>query len=210
MTYAQDERAALAALLDETGPDAATLCAGWQTRDMAAHLVLRERRPDAAAGMIGGPLAGYTGRLQQQYLERYSYPQLVTQFRSGPPRLSLFAVPGLDEAANAVEYFVHHEDVRRATDGWTERGLDPGLEDLLWRRLKGARLMLRSAPAGIVLAREDAGRLDLLVAKTAAPSVTVTGTPAELTMWSMGRGRAAHVTVDGPDEAVASVTAWRS
>ena len=210
MTYAQDERAALAALLDETGPDGATLCAGWQTRDMAAHLVLRERRPDAAAGMIGGPLAGYTGRLQQQYLERYSYPQLVTQFRSGPPRLSLFAVPGLDEAANAVEYFVHHEDVRRATDGWTERGLDPGLEDLLWRRLKGARLMLRSAPAGIVLAREDAGRLDLLVAKTAAPSVTVTGTPAELTMWSMGRGRAAHVTVDGPDEAVASVTAWRS
>ena len=210
MTYAQDERAALAALLDETGPDGATLCAGWQTRDMAAHLVLRERRPDAAAGMIGGPLAGYTGRLQQQYLERYSYPQLVTQFRSGPPRLSLFAVPGLDEAANAVEYFVHHEDVRRATDGWTERGLDPGLEDLLWRRLKGARLMLRSAPAGIVLAREDAGRLDLLVAKTAAPSVTVTGTPAELTMWSMGRVRAAHVTVDGPDEAVASVTAWRS
>ena len=210
MTYAQDERAALAALLDETGPDAATLCAGWQTRDMAAHLVLRERRPDAAAGMIGGPLAGYTGRLQQQYLERYSYPQLVTQFRSGPPRLSVFAVPGLDEAANAVEYFVHHEDVRRAADGWTERDLDPGLEDLLWRRLKGARLMLRSAPAGIVLAREHAGRLDLLVAKTAAPSVTVTGTPAELTMWSMGRGRAAHVTVDGPDEAVAAVTAWRS
>ena len=39
MTYAQDERAALAALLDETGPDGPTLCEGWQTRDMAAHLV---------------------------------------------------------------------------------------------------------------------------------------------------------------------------
>jgi uncharacterized protein (TIGR03085 family) len=209
VTYAQDERAALAALLDETGPDGPTLCAGWQTRDLAAHLVLRERRPDAGAGVMGGPLAGYTARVQQQYLDRYSYPQLVTLFRSGPPRLSLFAVPGLDEAANAVEYFVHHEDVRRAAEGWTERELDPGLADLLWRRLKAARLMLRSAPAGIVLARELTGKLDLIVAKTASPTVTVTGTPAELTLWSFGRARAAHVTVDGPDEAVAAVTTWR-
>ena len=45
MTYAQDERAALAALLHETGPDGPTLCEGWQTRDLVAHLVLRERRP---------------------------------------------------------------------------------------------------------------------------------------------------------------------
>ena len=43
---------------DETGPDGPTLCEGWQTRDLAAHLVLRERRPDAAAGVMGGPLAG--------------------------------------------------------------------------------------------------------------------------------------------------------
>jgi uncharacterized protein (TIGR03085 family) len=209
VSYAQDERAALAALLDETGPDGPTLCAGWQTRDLAAHLVLRERRPDAGLGVMGGPLAGYTARLQQQYLDRYSFPQLVTLFRSGPPRLSLFAVPGLDEAANAVEYFVHHEDVRRGADGWTERELSPGLSDLLWRRLKSARLMLRSAPTGIVLAREHAGKLDLIVAKTAAPNVTVTGTPAELTLWSMGRVSAAHVRLDGTAEAVAAVTAWR-
>jgi uncharacterized protein (TIGR03083 family) len=45
MTYAQDERAALAALLHETGPDGPTLCEGWQTRDLAAHLALRARRP---------------------------------------------------------------------------------------------------------------------------------------------------------------------
>jgi uncharacterized protein (TIGR03085 family) len=209
VTYAQEERAALAALLEETGPDGPTLCEGWQTKDLAAHLVLRERRPDAAAGVMGGPLAGYTARVQRQYLGRYSYPELVGLFRSGPPALSLFAIPGADEAANAVEYFVHHEDVRRAGEEWTERTLDDGLSEMLWKRLKGARLLLRSAPTGIVFAREGNGKLDLIVAKNATPSVTVTGSPAELTLWSMGRARAAHVTLDGLEDAVAKLTAWR-
>ena len=169
MTYAQEERAALAALLAETGPDAPTLCEGWQTRDLAAHLVLRERRPDAAAGVMGGPLAGYTARIQRQYQDRHSYPELVALFRAGPPRLSVFAIPGADEAANTVEYFVHHEDVRRAAEEWTERPLDAGLSQALWKRLKGARLFLRSAPTGVVLAREGDGKLDLIIAKQPGP-----------------------------------------
>jgi len=210
VTYAQEERAALADLLAETGPEGPTLCEGWQTRDLAAHLVLRERRPDAAAGVMGGPLAGYTARVQRHYLDKYSYPELIALFKSGPPALSAFAIPGADEAANTVEYFVHHEDVRRAAGGWTERLLDAGLTEALWKRLKGARLFLRSAPTGVVLAREDDGKLDLIVAKAAAPSVTVTGSPAELTLWSMGRVSAAHVTLDGPDEAVAKLKAWRT
>ena len=53
MSYSREERRALCALLDETGPDAPTLCEGWTTGDLAAHLVLRERRPDAAAGVAG-------------------------------------------------------------------------------------------------------------------------------------------------------------
>jgi uncharacterized protein (TIGR03085 family) len=213
VTYSLDERLALAALLDQAGPDAPTLCAGWQTRDLAAHVVLRERRPDAGAGMIGGPLAGYTARVQRQYLDRYSYPELIELFKAGPPRLSPFAIPGFDEMVNTVEYFVHHEDVRRAAPGWTERELPAGLADALWKRLKGSRLFLRSAPTGIVFARADASGLAStatpVIAKNATPSVTVTGTPAELTLWSMGRVTAAHVTLDGPDEAVARLTAWR-
>ena len=218
VTYSRDERLALAALLDQTGPDAPTLCAGWQTRDLAAHVVLRERRPDAGVGLLGGPLAGYTARLQRQYLERYSYPELIERFKDGPPRLSPFAIGRFDETVNTVEYFVHHEDVRRAAEGWTERELPAGLSDALWKRLKGSRLFLRSAPTGIVFAR--AGRPGLastglantataIIAKNATPSVTVTGTPAELTLWSMGRVTAAHVELDGPDEAVARLTAWR-
>jgi uncharacterized protein (TIGR03085 family) len=211
VTYARDERAALAALLNESGADAPTLCDGWQTRDLAAHLVLRERRLDAAAGVMGGPLSGYTARVQRQYLDRYSYSELIGLFQSGPPALSVFAIPGADEAANAVEYFVHHEDVRRAAEGWTERELAAGLSDLLWKRLKSMRLLLRSAPVGIILARDDGDnsrRLDLIVAKTASPSVTVTGTPAELTLWAMGRTKSAHVTFDGPEETCAKLVTW--
>ena len=210
MTYAQDERAALAALLDETGPDAPTLCAGWQTGDLAAHLVVRERRPDSAVGMAGGPLAAYTAHLLRQYRNRHSYADLVGLFRSGPPLLSPLAIPAADAAANTVEYFVHYEDVRRAAPDWSERELDAGLSEQLWKQLKLARLLLRSAPTGVVLAREEGGKLDLIVARSASPSVTVTGTPAELTLWSMGRVRGARVTLDGPDEAVASLRAWRA
>jgi uncharacterized protein (TIGR03085 family) len=208
VTYSRDERLALAALLEETGPDAPTLCAGWQTRDMAAHVVVRERRPDAGLGMIGGPLAGYTARVQQGYLGRHTYQELIGIFRSGPPRLSPFAIPGADEAANTVEYFVHHEDVRRGAEGWTERELPPGLSEALWKRLKSSRLFLRGAPTGVVLARDDS--MERVLAKNGTPSVTVAGTPAELTMWLTGRTGAAHVTYQGTDEAVARLTAWRS
>ena len=208
MTYSRDERLALAALLEETGPDAPTLCAGWQTRDLAAHLVVRERRPDAALGMIGGPVAGYTARVQQGYLDRHPYPELIGIFRSGPPRLSPFAIPGADEAANTVEYFVHHEDVRRAAEGWTERELPPGLSDALWKRLKSSRLFLRGAPTGVALARADSSA-PAIIAKHAPDCVTVTGTPAELTLWSMGRASAANVAFEGPDDAIARLRAWR-
>src|ERR1700722_14337914 len=210
MTYAQDERAALAALLHDTGPDGPTLCAGWQTRDLAAHLVLRERRPDAAVGVMGGPLSGYTAGGGAQVLGRYSYPELIGLFQSGPPTLSMFAIPGADEAANTIEYFVHHEDVRRAAEGWTERDLSPGGSGALWKRLKSARLFLRGAPTGVALVR-DGGETPahVIEAKTAAQRVEVLGTPAELTLWSMGRVSAANVTFEGRDEAIERLRAWR-
>lgn len=73
--------------------------------------------------------------------------------------------------------------------------------------MRAARLFLRGAPTGVVLAREDS--MDRVMAKNGTPSVTVTGTPAELTMWLMGRTSAANVAFGGTDEAVARLTAWR-
>ena len=212
MSYSRDERLALAALLEETGPGAPTLCTGWQTGDLAAHLVLRERRPDAAAGVLGGPLAGHTARVQRRLSARMTYAQLVQAFRNGPPRLSPLALPGMDERANTVEYFVHYEDVRRARPGWEPRDVDPGLSEDLWRHLKMARFLLRKAPVGVELARdsggEDAGHYRVTV-KNATPVVTVIGSPAELTMWATGRTGAANVRFDGTDAAVSKLTAWR-
>ena len=210
MSYSRDERLALCALLDKTGPDAPTLCEGWTTGDLAAHLVLREHRPDAAAGVAGGPLAGYTTRVQQRIRQRIPFPGLVRMIRSGPPRLSVMALPGMDERVNAVEFFVHHEDVRRAADGWEPRALGSDESDMLWGRLRIARFMLRKAPVGVELARDDVGPATdttggasyRITARNATPAVTVVGSPAELTLWVMGRRAAARVRMDGIQAAV--------
>jgi uncharacterized protein (TIGR03085 family) len=212
MTYARDERVALCALLDEAGPREPTLCEGWATLDLAAHLVLREHRPDAGAGMLGGPLAAYTRTVQRKLTERNSYQRLVQMIRSGPPRLSVFGLPGVDERANAVEFFVHHEDVRRAQPGWEARKIDQGLSEMLWHRLGMAKFILRKAPVGVELVRDDepgpteSGMPRIrITAKKRTPVVTVIGPPAELTMWTYGRTAAARVRLDGSEAAVGAI-----
>ena len=223
MSHAQDERRAICDLLAELGPDRPTLCAGWQTGDLAAHLVLREHRLDAGAGVMGGPLAGYTRRVQARLAERTPFPRLVQLIRTGPPRWSVFGLPGADERLNAVEYFVHHEDVLRAQPGFRPRQISAELADLLWDKLPLARLMLRRAPVGVELVRAEAagaaadapsgsrnGRVRI-TAKARTPLVTVSGDPAELTLWVMGRTGAARVQLDGSDSDVAALqaTSWR-
>jgi uncharacterized protein (TIGR03085 family) len=197
-------------LLDRAGPDAPTLCAGWHTADLAAHLVLRERRPDAALGILGGPLATYTRRVQRGMSQGKPYHQLVETIRTGPPRLSIYAIPGADSRLNFAEFFVHHEDVRRAQAGWEPRALDTRLADLIWADLSKARLMLRKVPVGIEFARDDLAERpggQQAVRQTVRPRtpvVTVTGAPAELLMWTFGRTGAAQVKLEGAE---ADVTA---
>jgi len=218
MTYARDERLALCALLEAAGPAEPTLCEGWRTLDLAAHLVLREHRPDAGIGVLGGPLARHTARVQSALAGRTPYPRLVQAIRNGPPRLSVFGIPGADARINLVEYFVHHEDVRRARPGWEPRDLDPGLTEVLWNRLKMARFVLRKAPVGVEFARDDQSgpgadgpRRVRITAHARTPVVTVTGAPAELTMWALGRTAAARVRLDGSEADVRALSAadWR-
>jgi uncharacterized protein (TIGR03085 family) len=218
MGYSRDERLGLCALLDEVGSDAPTLCAGWTSRDLAAHLVLREHRPDAGAGIVVGPLAGYTARVQQKLSAQTSYAALVQAIRTGPPKFSLWGIPGMDERANVVEYFVHHEDVRRAAPDWKPRDIGPGLSNVLWDRLRMAKLVLRKVPVGLEFARDDDGAGGngdgsgfRMTIRRGTPVVTVTGTPAELTMWAMGRTSATHVRLDGTDSAVRMLSQahWR-
>jgi uncharacterized protein (TIGR03085 family) len=223
MGYARDERLALCSTLTEVGPDAPTLCAGWTARDLAAHLVLRERRLDAAAGIPGGPLARHTARVQQRLAERTPYPELIDMIRTGPPKLSPYGLPGLDERVNTVEFFVHHEDVRRGQPDWKPRELLPGLSDELWGRLKLARFLLRKVRVGVEYAREDGpdgdgdssgdgtARSYRMPIHRGTPVVTVIGTPAELTLFTAGRRGAAQIRMDGTEAAMAMVSqaTWR-
>ncbi len=211
VTYARDEREALCDLLDKVGPDAPTLCEGWRTADLAAHLVLREHRPDAALGLLGGPLARHTEKVSRALMASRPYPVLVQTVRSGPPRLSLFGVPGVDERANFAEYFVHHEDVRRAQPGWQPRELSRDQADAVWGQLSRARLLLRKVPVGIEFARDDQQPADgqhavRMMVRPRTPVVTVVGAPAELLMWTFGRTGTARVRMEGAE---ADVTALR-
>jgi uncharacterized protein (TIGR03085 family) len=200
--HARRERRELAELMLATGPAAPTLCEGWTTADLAAHLVVRESRPDAAAGILLSPFAGWTDRVTRATATQ-SYPELVRKVRTGPPTLSVFSVPGMDGLGNLVEYFVHHEDVRRAQGDWQPRALPADLADELWGRLRQlARLMYRRVPVGVTLVRTD-GAGGEIVARKGAPMVTLRGTAQELVLRSYGR-RAVQLEVDGDPSAVAA------
>ncbi|MEE1930470.1 TIGR03085 family metal-binding protein [Streptomyces sp. TRM 70351] len=205
-THAKRERLLLADLLEASGPDAPTLCEGWSTRDLAAHLVVRERRADAAGGILIKPLAARLGRVQGEFAAK-PYEELVQLIRTGPPRMSPFSLKQVDEAANTVEFHVHAEDVRRAQPDWTPREVDPVLADALWRRLETtARVYGRRCPVGLVLRRPDG---QTAVARKGTPVVTVTGEPAELLLFASGRQQVADVELAGDKDAVARATEAR-
>jgi uncharacterized protein (TIGR03085 family) len=201
-SYARAERAALCDLFVEVGPDAPTLCEGWTARDLAAHLVVRERRPDASVGIVVRPLAGWTEKVQDGEARR-PFPELVDKVRTGPPLYSFFRLPGVDELANTFEYVVHHEDVRRAVPGWEPRDLDPAFRGNLWARLrKSGRMLFGSSGVGVVLRRTDAeGGPVEAVLRAGSPAVTVSGDVVELVMHAFGRSEA-HVLIEGDDEVV--------
>ncbi|MFD5271009.1 TIGR03085 family metal-binding protein [Streptomyces sp. NPDC058335] len=201
-TFAKRERLLLADLLETAGPEAPTLCEGWRTRDLAAHVVVRERRPDAAGGLLIKQLASRLDRAMEEFAAK-PYEELIQLIRTGPPRFSPFQVKQLDEASNIVEFYVHGEDVRRAQPDWTPRELDPVFQDALWSRLeRTARLMGRGTPTGLVLRRPD-GRT--AVAHRGTPVVTATGEPSELLLLLYGRQSAADVELAGEEDAIATL-----
>jgi uncharacterized protein (TIGR03085 family) len=200
VTHARGERAALCDLLDRLGPDAPTLCAGWTTYDLAAHLVLRERRPDAMGGIALKPLARYTASVQNGLKAKHPFPELVGLVRRPGGVFGL--LPALDEAVNTLELFIHHEDVRRAQPAWEPRELPAALDRTIWKRIStGSRLMLRRSPVGVVLHRLGGGVA--LGGPRQGGRVEVTGTAQELLMFCFGRQGHARVELTGDPAAVA-------
>ncbi|MCA2212351.1 TIGR03085 family metal-binding protein [Jidongwangia harbinensis] len=196
--FARRDRRELADLLLATGPDAPTLCEGWTTRDLAAHLVVRERRPDAMVGMVIPPLRGRGEQLRRARTAE-PFEQLVAEIRR-PPWWSPLGNPLTDELVNSGEMFIHREDIRRGTPGWEPRELDAGQQRLLWRGVRfTARIGLRRLHLPLLVRAPGVGELAI---GGDDPRATLTGDPGELTMFVSGRQRAARVTIDGEPDAV--------
>jgi uncharacterized protein (TIGR03085 family) len=196
-SFAASERRDLADLLMRLGPAAPTRCEGWDTAHLAAHAVVRERRPDALVGLgaeaagVGGPLASWTHRLEDQLRESTPYADVVDRLRAGPPIWSPMSWPGLGELLNATEFAIHHEDVRRAQPDWSPRVLPPGMQDALWG---AAGFFARRAGAawrgGLVLCRSDRQGFER---RFGDGGTTVEGEPMELLLWASGRREVARV-----------------
>ncbi|HZX09140.1 TIGR03085 family metal-binding protein [Kribbella sp.] len=200
--YSRVERLALCDLFDEVGPAAPTLCEGWDAYDLAVHLYVREADPMAGPGLMISAFADTTARRMQRVKDRYGFAEVVGKVRNGPPRVSLFAVPKLGAQINTSEYFIHHEDVRRAQPSYDVRILPADQQEGLWKGLRlAAKSMTRKSPTGLVLARPD-GTSVVAKQPTDLGSVTVSGEPAELVLFCSGRQAVADVQLDGEAEAV--------
>ncbi|MDQ6874040.1 MAG: TIGR03085 family metal-binding protein [Actinomycetota bacterium] len=198
-SYSRAERAALCDLLVELGPDAPTLCGDWTTGDLATHLFVRERRPLAGPGILLRPLAGLTERSMAGARAKHDFAATVDTLRQGPPPWSPFRV--LDAQLNLVEYFVHHEDVRRAGSGWAPRELDRAEQDALWSRLaRQLRALTRAAPVGVLMTRSDTG--EVARGQSGDRTVTVVGPPGELLLYAFGRQSVARIDTLGDADAV--------
>jgi uncharacterized protein (TIGR03085 family) len=200
----QSERAALADLLEHLGPDQPTCCEGWTTRDIATHLVVRDRRPDAMPGLaLGGPFASWTQRLHARTRSARAYGVLVAEVRSGPPAWLPTAWPVLDRVLNSAEMVIHHEDVRRAQPDWAPRDLPRSVQDGLWSTVPVLARGRSATPTagGLFVRRSDVpdgapGSERRL--RDGQPTTTVTGAPLEVLLWISGRRDVACVdlTVD--------------
>ena len=182
------ERTGICDLFVELGPDAPTLCEGWTTADLAAHLVLREhfqRWPDAK-------LAAEKAK---------GFPALVARLRSGAPLIP-WRIPRLRNVLLGLEFFIHHEDVRRA-NGREPRPEMADLEGVSWRMTgySAKRIEKRIRPYGLELVRPDGAKKRFGSGEMA----TLTGPASELILYMGGRRATAQVSLSGAPDAVATL-----
>ncbi len=188
-----DERAAISDEFERAGPDRPTLCEGWTSRDLLAHLLVRERQPWAAPGILVPALAPITENAMAGYAGT-AWPNMIDELRKGPPPWSPYRIGKVDEVANGAEFFVHHEDLRRGEPGWEPRGADMGRDAQLWSLLSSmSRILFRRSPVGLALRRPEGATQ---VVATGQGMVTVVGDPGELVLHAFGRD-AARVEIDG-------------
>lgn len=198
----EQERLALCELFGELGPLAPTLLDGWTAHDLAAHLVLREHDPLAGPCLVlPGPFERFAERRRASLARRSGFAELVARVRSGPPA-GFFRIGWVRDMANLNEFFVHHEDVRRA-NGLGVRELGSAMDAALWRNVcRGGRYLSRRLSGCGLEVSWDGSRA---VVRKGAPCAVLCGSPGELLLYLFGRRAVAEVEVRGAAEAVAAV-----
>ncbi|MBB6626314.1 TIGR03085 family protein [Nocardioides sp. KIGAM211] len=201
-SLARRERHDLCDLALALGEDADTLCGTWDAKDLVAHLLVREHRPLGAIGIVVPPLAGLAER-EMARVRRRDFAVLVERLRD-PSLLTPYALPGVEELLNTAEYFVHHEDLRRAQAGWEPRVLDPTDESRLWAAIKVAgRGLVRPAGVPVRIERTDTGATATL--RRGADPAVVSGLPSEIAFFLFGRDAVRGLSFSGPQERVAKL-----
>ena len=202
-SIAAHERALLCALAQQVGPDAPTLCGEWAVKDLVVHLLLREGHP-AAAGIFVKPLGGLLDRATTK-TSGQEFPELVTRLRHGPPVWSPFALPKVGATMNLLEFYIHHEDIRRAQPDWEPRALPSRTEDGIWGALRhvGRGLVSLKSPVAVTAERSDTGATAQL--KKGERAVTIRGLPSEIALYVYGRKPQARVELAGEDADVAAL-----
>jgi uncharacterized protein (TIGR03085 family) len=203
MKWVDTERAALADAFSQASPDDPTLCAGWTTSHLLAHLVQRENNLFGnIADQIGRRPPGqekHLGKLVATTQTRSGYDALIRRLADGPPSWSPMSWAG--EQLNLLEFLIHHEDVRRGSGAGTPppRQLPNEEQQAIFQRLPMlAKLSYRRALVGIILATPDKDRK---VAKNGNTKVELLGTPIDLALYLSGRQRVANVDLQGPADA---------
>ncbi len=124
---------------------------------------------------------------------------------SGPARPWASSASGWVRAlANLNEFFVHHEDVRRANRRGP-RSLTPKMDAALWRNVRRSSHFLSRRLDGCGLEVKWAGTSERVMARAGEPTARLSGPPGELLLYIFGRQAAARVEVGGSPDAVAAV-----
>lgn len=197
-SLARRERLALCDEVLVQGEDAPTLCGDWTAKDLVAHCLVREYSPVGGPGLVISPLEGLTAREMARVSKR-DFAVLVERLRKRG--LTPFSLPLVDRVFNTLEYFVHHEDVRRAQPGWGPRDLDAEDQDALWTAVSAyGKGLVRPAGVPVVIRRSDTGARSTL--RRGHEPVIVTGLPSEVALHLFGRVEVSDVELDGPPDRV--------
>lgn len=205
--WAQVEQDALTATLQAAGPEQDTLCEGWRTRHLAAHLYLRARKPWQLLGLPG--TVG-VDELAAECTDPARYQQVIAEFAGPMPWPWRATRTGaLNELTNLVEYVVHHEDVRRAGEqALPPRSLPPEMTAAIWSKFARTSIgFYLAAPVGVLLMVPGGPRLR---ARPGGDPVRVVGTPVEQALYAMGRREHARIELRGSTAQVERFTEWVS